>query len=105
VRVRLLGLAWFIGALAFPVVAWHGVAERLAARFRMDLGYLVSAWGGFALIALGLLCFVPVLVSAGRNPESRLYPRNRAALIGWGTSLYLLGVGLTVQVAQLASLL
>ena len=104
-RVRVLSLVWFLGAAALPVAAWHGVAQRLAAQFRMDLGYLVSAWTGFALIALGLLCFVPVLASVGRSPESRLYPRNRRALIGWGTSLYLLGLGLTVQVAQLASLL
>jgi hypothetical protein len=104
-KVRLVSLVWFLGAAALPVAAWHGVAERLAARFRLDVGYLISAWGGFTLIALGLLCFVPVLISVGRNPESRLYPRNRRALIGWGTSLYLLGVGLTIQVAQLASLL
>src|SRR5439155_15452785 len=63
VKSRLLGLVWFFGAAALPVAAWHGVAERLAARFRMDLGYLVSAWGGFALIALGLLCFVALLIS------------------------------------------
>ena len=104
-RVRLLSVTWFLAAAVFPVAAWHGVAERLAARFQMDLGYLVSAWSGFALIGLGLLCFVPVLISVGRTPESRLYPRNRSALIGWGTSLYLLGIGLMIQVAQLASLL
>jgi hypothetical protein len=105
VRLRLWSLLWFLGAVALPVAAWHGVAAKLAARFRLELGYLVSAWGGFALIALGLLCFIPVLISVGRSPESRLYPRNRAALIGWGTSFYLLGTGLMVQVAQLSSLL
>ena len=104
-KVRLWSLVWFLGAAALPVAAWHGVAARLAERFRLELGYLVSAWGGFALIALGLLCFVPVLISVGRSPESRLYPRNRTALIAWGTSLYLLGTGLMVQVAQLSSLL
>jgi hypothetical protein len=102
---RLASLIWFLGAAALPIAAWHDVAERLAARFRFDLGYLISAWGGFTLITLGLLCFVPVLISVGRSPESRLYPRNRRALIAWGSSLYLLGVGLTVQVAQLASLM
>jgi hypothetical protein len=104
-KVRFVSLIWFAAAAALPIAAWHGVAERLAAHFRLEAGYLVSAWSGFTLIALGLLCFVPVLVSVGRSPDSRLYPRNRRALIAWGSSLYLLGVGLTVQVAQLASLL
>jgi hypothetical protein len=104
-RPRLLSIGWFLAAAALPAAAWHDVARRLAAGFRLDFGYLVSAWCGFTLIALGLICFVPVLLSVGRTPESRLYPRNRGALIGWGTSLYLLGLGLTVQEAQLASLL
>lgn len=104
-KPRVLSLFWFIAAAGLPVIAWHDVATRLADGFRMDLGYLVSAWSGYALIALGLLCFVPVLVSVGRSPDSRLYPRNRPALIGWGASLYLLGVGLSMQVAQLSNLL
>ena len=102
-RTRLLSLVWFVGAAALPAIAWHDVAARLAARFSVDPGYLLSAWAGFALIAAGLVCFLPVLISVGRSPESRLYPRNRASLIGWGTSLYLLGLALSVQVAELAS--
>jgi hypothetical protein len=101
---RIAGVAWFAAAAAAPVLAWHDVAARLAVRFRLELGYLVSAWAGFALIALGLVCFVPVLVSIGRTPDSRLYPRSRSALIGWGASLYLLGLALSVQVAQLSSI-
>jgi hypothetical protein len=103
-RARLFGSIWFCTATALPVLAWHDTAARLGSRFRIYLGYLVSAWSGFALIALGLVCFVPVLVSIGRNPDSRLYPRNRGALIGWGASLYLLGLALSVQISQLASL-
>ena len=42
-------------------------------------------------MALGLLAAIPVVLSIGRNPDSRLYPRSRGALAGWGISLYLLG--------------
>jgi hypothetical protein len=104
VSSRVAGVGWFAAAVAAPVLAWHDLALRLAGRFRFELGYLVSAWAGFALIALGLVCFVPVLVSIGRSPDSRLYPRSRPALIGWGASLYLLGFALSVQVAQLSSI-
>ncbi len=62
------------------------------------------AWTPWALIVLGLLFLVPVALSAGRDPESRWYPRARNAYAGWGISLYLLGVILGSQVAQLYSL-
>jgi hypothetical protein len=103
-RARLLGMVWFAAAAATPVLAWHDVALRLASRFHLSVGYLISAWSGFALIAIGLACFLPVLISIGRTPDSRLYPRSRSALIGWGASLYLLGLGLSIQVAELSSL-
>jgi hypothetical protein len=45
-----------------------------------------------------------VVVSAGRDPESRFYPRARGAYLGWGVTLYLLGLALASQVAQLAHL-
>ena len=86
-------------------IAWHGVASKLASDFRLHPGYLLSAWTGFGLIALGLICFVPVLLSVGREPDGRLYPHRRAAFVAWGASLYLLGLALSVQVAQMARFL
>jgi hypothetical protein len=43
------------------------------------------------------------VISIGRRPDSRLYPRARNAYIGWGVSCYLLGAALATQVAQIAA--
>jgi hypothetical protein len=68
----------------------------------MDLEYLVTGWSAWVLIGLGLVLMLPVVISIGRHPESRLYPRARNAYAGWGISLYLLGIMLASQVAQIA---
>ncbi len=74
----------------------------IAAEFRLEVDYLVTGWIAYALIGLGLLFFVPVVLSIGRRPDSRFYPRSRGAYAGWGVSLYLLGVMLATQVAAIA---
>jgi hypothetical protein len=74
----------------------------VASDFRFELEYLVTGWTGYGLMALGLLFLVPVVVSIGRSPESRLYPRSRNAYVAWGLTLYLLGILLASQVAQIA---
>jgi hypothetical protein len=99
---QVVGLAGFLGAAALPVVLWHRPMSLIASDFRFDANYLLTGWLGYTLIALGLLFCVPVVVSIGRNPESRLYPRSRNALFGWGVSCYLLGLALAVQVATIA---
>jgi hypothetical protein len=86
-----------------PVVLWHRPMAMVADEFRLDFEYLVTGWTAYTLIAVGLLFFVPVVLSIGRNPESRLYPRSRGAYIGWGVSLYTLGIMLATQVATIAS--
>ena len=91
---RLTGVAGFAMALALPILLWHNAITEMADDFHLDVGYLVTGWSGYGLIALGLLLMVPVVFSIGRNPDSRLYPRARNALIGWGTSLYILGAAL-----------
>jgi hypothetical protein len=63
----------------------------------------VTGWTAYGLILVGLLFFVPVVLSIGRNPESRLYPRSRGAYVGWGVSLYTLGIMLATQVAVIAN--
>ena len=102
-NARLVGLAGFLGAAALPVVLWHRAIALVATDFRIDAKYLISGWLGYGLILTGLLLFVPVLISIGRKPDSRLYPRSRNALLGWGISFYLLGLALAVQVAQIAT--
>jgi hypothetical protein len=100
---RLTGLAGFMGAAALPVVLWHRPIAILASDFRLDFSYLFTGWLGYGMIVLGLLFCVPVLLSIGRDPESRLYPRSRNAYLGWGVSCYLLGIALAVQVAAIAN--
>jgi hypothetical protein len=74
----------------------------VASDFRLELDYLVTGWTAYALIFAGLLFSVPVVLSIGRRPESRLYPRSRAAYAAWGSVLYLLGMLLASQVGQIA---
>jgi hypothetical protein len=88
----------FLCAAAVPVALWHEAIAAIAADFRLELGYL-TGWTGFALIALGLVLLVPVVYSTRLSPASRLYPRFRNVYMGWGTSLYVLGLGLASQVA------
>ncbi len=102
-RARWVGLSGFLAALALPVVLWHRPIAAVASEFRLDLDYLVTGWTAYGLIMLGLLFLVPVAISAGRTPTSRLYPRNRNAYAGWGISLYLLGLVLASQVAAVAN--
>jgi hypothetical protein len=88
----------FLCAAAIPVALWHRAIGAIAADFRFDPGYL-AGWSGFGLIAAGLVLLLPVVWSARLSPGSRLYPRSRNAYLGWGVSLYLMGLGPASQVA------
>jgi hypothetical protein len=98
---QLAGLGGFLAAASLPWLLFSRVIGDIASQFRWDVKYLVSEWSPWALIALGIVFFVPVALSTGRDPESRLYPRARAAYFGWGITLYVLGLALGSQVAQL----
>ena len=100
-HARMLGLLGFAVAAALPPLLWHRAIGVVAEDFTLDPGYL-SGWTGYALIAAGLAFFVPVVLSIGRTPASRLYPRARNAYAAWGISLYLLGFAIAVQVAAVA---
>ena len=97
-----MGAGGFLLAAAMPVILWHRAMGLIAADFRFELEYLVTGWTAYVLIGLGLLFFIPVVVSIGRRPDSRLYPRSRGAYLGWGVSLYTLGIMLATQVAVIA---
>jgi hypothetical protein len=88
----------FVCAAVVPVALWHHAIGAIAADFRLDPGYL-TGWSGFGLIAVGLLLLLPVVWSERLSPASRLYPRLRNAYMGWGVSLYLMGLALASQVA------
>jgi hypothetical protein len=97
-------LAAFVVAAALPFVFFRRALSIVASQFTMDLHFFVSELSPWILIVAGLLFFLPVAVSAGRDPDSRLYPRARGAYAGWGITLYLLGVLLATQVNQIARL-
>jgi hypothetical protein len=102
-NAQLVGLAGFSIAAFLPVVLWHRAIGAIASDFRLELEYLVTGWTGYSMIAAGLLFLAPVVVSIGRTPESRLYPRSRNAYAGWGVVLYLLGIALASQVAAVTA--
>ena len=94
---RLTGLLGFIAAASLPGLLWHTAITRVASDFRLELAYLVTGWTGYILIGVGLLLLLPVAATSGWRPERR--PRLRNAYLGWGVSLYLLGITLASQVA------
>jgi hypothetical protein len=102
-QARAVGAAGFLVAAVAPALLFHRVIADIAHEFRLDLRYLVE-WAPWVLLVLGLAFLLPVAYSAGLDPDSRYFPRFRRAYAGWGITLYLLGIGLATQVAQLYSL-
>ena len=98
--VALIGLA---AAGVLPAILYQDLLDQVFSNFRLDAGYIAFGASGFMLMALGLIAAIPVALSIGRNPDSRLYPRSRGALAGWGISLYLLGAVLVIQIGAIAA--
>jgi hypothetical protein len=98
-QARWIGAFGFLAALTIPVVLFHDVVAILAAEPKLELQY-ATGWTPWVLLACGLLFLLPVAWSSGMDPESRWFPRARAAYAGWGVSLYLLGFLLAWQVAS-----
>jgi hypothetical protein len=96
------GAVGFAGALALPIVLWHGVVAAIASEFHLDVRYLVTGWSPWVLMAMGLLCLAVAGFIDWRERERRFYGPGSAAWVGWGVSLYLLGFALATQVAQIA---
>jgi hypothetical protein len=101
-QARWLGAGGFVAASGAPVWLFHDVVEILAMQPRMEWRYM-TGWLPWVLLGAGLLFLVPVAWSSGMDPESRWFPRARAAYAGWGVTLYLLGFFLAWQVAQIQS--
>jgi hypothetical protein len=101
-RARRVGVATLLIATALPALLFHRLIKDIASEFRLDAVYLMAEWAPWALIAAGLAFAVPVVWSAGRDPDSRWYPRARKAYAGWASVLYLLGMLLGLQVAAVA---
>jgi hypothetical protein len=96
-----VGATGFLLAAVLPVVLWHDLVRDIAGEFSLDWKYLVSGWTPWALMVLGLLCFIPVGFHELRD-RGRFHRRGTGAWAGWGTTLYLLGFLLATQVAQIA---
>jgi hypothetical protein len=92
-----------VAALIFPLAVWWEPIHAVGTDFTWELDYLVMGWTGYSLIFAGLLFMLPVVISIGHHPESRLYPRSRNAYVGWGITLYLLGCAIATQVAQITA--
>jgi hypothetical protein len=99
---RVLGLVALVAAGAVPAWIFRDLLSHLAGSFQPNVDWLLTGAIGFALMAGGLLASLPVVLSIGRTPDHRLYPRSRGSLAGWGASLYLLGAMLVVQIGAIA---
>ncbi len=100
---RLLALALVASLVAGPMFVWHDLIVALIAGFHLEPGYLIVAWSGFVLMAVGVLAFLPIALTSGGDPGGRFYPRRRDTITGWGMSLYLLGLLLVVQLGMIAA--
>lgn len=103
-RRRLAALMALAVFSAAPFVVFQHTVRDAATDFRVEFNYLVTGWAPWLLIVVGVLCFVPVVVSMGRSAFSRwsLAPGIRHAYEVWGAVLYLLGVLLLAQTSQVA---
>jgi hypothetical protein len=97
-----LGLVALFAAGALPAWIFRDLLSHLATSFQPDANWLFTGAIGFGLMWTGLLASIPVVLSIGRTPDHRLYPRSRGSLAGWGVSLYLLGAMLVVQIGAIA---
>jgi len=102
--VRLARPAGALSALlllaAWPLALWHQVLRDVIASFHWSLSYTAAELGPWLLLLAGILFLIPVAVSSGLHPESRLYPRGRRSYFVWGVVLYLLGTLLAAQLFE-----
>ena len=98
VAAPLPALAALLTLAGAPLLLWHRVLQDELAAFHWSLGYGAAELGPWLLLLSGLGFMLPVALSAGLDPESRMYPRSRRELFIWGVSLYLLGAILAVEV-------
>jgi hypothetical protein len=83
-----------------PVALWHRVLRDVLVSFHWNLSYAAAELGPWLLLLAGVVALIPVAVSSGLHPESRLYPRGRRAYLVWGVVLYLLGAVLAAELFE-----
>jgi len=99
-QARRIEAAGVLLAIGLPIALYWHVMVDIWDAYRLSPRYFLG-WTPWLLMIMGIGFFIPVAVSAGRDPEGRFYPRARNAYLGWGISLYLLGFLLAWQVARL----
>src|SRR5947209_4605868 len=102
--VRIARPAGAVGALlvlmAIPLALWHRVLHDVLVSFHWNVSYAAAELGPWLLLLAGVGFLVPVAVSSGLHPESRLYPRGRRSYFVWGIVLYLLGALLAAELFE-----
>jgi hypothetical protein len=98
--VAAIPFVWLLALAIAPFAIWHSMVGDIIASFHWSLTYLFSELSPWLLFLAAIAFLVPVAASVGRDPESKLYPRARRAYIAWGTVVYLMGVVLAVQLAE-----
>lgn len=98
-----IAFCWLLVLTVAPLAVWHQVLSDTLVSFRWSFSYMTAELSPWFLFLAAIAFLVPVAVSAGRHPDSRLYPRARRAYFTWGIVLYLLGCILAVQVADVWS--
>jgi hypothetical protein len=96
---RAFHFAGLLALIVLPIALWHRVLGDVLSSFHWSLSYVIAEASPWFLLLAGILFLVPVAISAGRSPDSWLYPRGRRAYIAWGTAVYLLGVVLAVELS------
>ena len=96
-----LAFGGLLAMLAVPVAVWYHVLADVLTSFTWSFNYFVTELSPWLLMLAAVAFLVPVALSVGRRPRDRLYPRGRRAYIAWGTSLYLLGCILAVELAEI----
>jgi hypothetical protein len=98
---RATALAVLAMLTAIPLLLWHRVLHDVLVSFQWNLSYAAAELGPWLLLLGGILFLIPVAVSAGLDPESRLYPRGRRSYAVWGVVLYLLGGVLAMELFEI----
>jgi hypothetical protein len=89
-------------AVVLPIILWRGVVADIAvATADQEVSFMIVGWAPWVLMALGVLCAVPVAVERRRSRSGRFHAAGSGAWQGWGLTLYLLGFALATQVAQI----
>jgi hypothetical protein len=91
--------------VAAPIAIWHKMLSAVLSSFHFNFTYLFSELSPWLLFIAAIGFLVPVAISDGRPPETRLYPHLQRAYIAWGSCLYLLACLLAVEVTDVWSYL